>query len=261
MTETPVCAQCGTIGRTGAAFCGACGSVLPKPEETRTGTVIAPTPEFAKVPAVPTAVATTSPEQTPQTEAPPVTASPPPVGSIETDSVAAPVGGEFTVFPWWQVIIFSIISYGVWTLYWFYCTRKQVSGFVETNREDPGLQTFGYMVPIWQVWVVRNMWRDINGITQKAGTIGINAKSFTIWFAVCLYLPIVFFASAASSFITVAGMIVIVIFYLITQARLMGALRTLNGGVTMNRRITPWSGVWALGPIVLGVVAGVLATL
>ena len=251
MTETPVCVQCGTIGRAGAAFCGAGGSGLPKPEDTRTGTVIAPTPEFAKVPAVPAAVATTRPEQTPQAEASPVAASPPPVGSVERDSVATPVGGELTVFPWWQVIIFSIISSGVWTLYWFYCTRKQVSGLVETNRDDPGTQTFGYVVPIWQVWVVRDMWRDIDGVAQKAGTEGINAKTYTIWFAICAYVPL----------INQVAPIVILVFYLITQSRLMAALKALNGGVTVNRRVTPWSAVWAFGPIALFVVIVVLASM
>ncbi|MSO48265.1 MAG: hypothetical protein EXQ67_09335 [Thermoleophilia bacterium] len=234
MTEALVCPQCGTTGRAGAAFCGACGSALPKPEDARSGTVIAPTPDFVKLPAVPAAVAT-----------------PPPVATAEPASVANPIGGELTVFPWWQVIIFSIISYGVWTLYWFYCTRKQVSGLVETNRDDPGTQTFGYLVPIWQVWVVRDMWRDIDGVAQKAGTVGINAKSYTIWFAVCSYVPL----------INYAGVIVVPIFYLITQSRLMAALKALNGGVTTNRRVTPWSGVWAFGPIVLGVIFAILASL
>jgi len=71
MTEAPVCAQCGITGRAGAAFCAACGSALPKPEDTRTGTVIAPTPEFVQEPVVPAAVATTWPEQTPQADVAP----------------------------------------------------------------------------------------------------------------------------------------------------------------------------------------------
>lgn len=251
MAESVFCAQCGTAGRVGADFCGACGSALSKSEDTRSGSVIEPTPELAQAPVAPTAFASNGPEQTSQAEAPPVAASPPPVGSVEPDSVATPVGGELTVFPWWQVIIFSIISYGVWTLYWFYCTRKQVSGLVETNRDDPGIQTFGYLVPIWQVWVVRDMWRDIDGVAQKARTEGINAKTYTIWFAICAYVPL----------INQVAPIVILVFYLITQSRLMAALKTLNGGVTINRRVTPWSGVWAFGPIVLGVVVLVLASM
>jgi hypothetical protein len=232
MTEAPVCVQCGTTGQLGSAFCAACGSALPKSEDTGSGTGIDSTPTIVQAPVVPAAVTTAWPEQTPQAE-------------------KTSVAGELTVFPWWQVIVFSIISYGVWTFYWFYCTRKQVSGLVETNRDDPGIQTFGYMVPIWQVWVVRDMWRDINGVAQKAGTVGINAKTYTIWFAICAYVPLVNYV----------GAIVIPIFYLITQSRLMGALKALNGGVTINRRVTPWSGVWAFGPIVLGVVVGVLTSI
>ena len=102
------------------------------------------------------------------------------------------------------------------------------------------------------------MWRDINGVAQKAGTTGINAKSYTIWFAVCAYGPIIFLTSAASGFIIAAGLVVILIFYLTTQSRLMGALRALNGGVTINRRVTPWSAVWAFGPTVLYVVSWVV---
>ena len=231
MTEAPVCAQCGTNGQLGSAFCGACGSALPRPDDTGSGTGIDPTPASVQAPVVPAAVTTAWSEQTPQAE-------------------KSPVAGELTVFPWWQVIIFSIISSGVWTFYWFYCTRKQVSGLVG-GWNDPGLETFGYMVPIWQVWVVRNMWRDIDGVAQEAGTIGINAKSYTIWFAICAYVPLVNYV----------GAIVIPIFYLITQSRLMAVLKALNGGVTINRRVTPWSAVWAFGPIVLGVGVGVLASL
>ena len=148
------------------------------------------------------------------------------------------------------MIIFSIISSGVWTFYWFYCTRKQLSGLVG-GWNDPGLETFGYVVPIWQVWVVRNMLRDIDGVAQEAGTIGINAKSYTIWFAICAYVPLVNYV----------GAIVIPIFYLITQSRLMAVLKALNGGVTVNRRITPWSAVWAFGPIALVGVVVVLASM
>ena len=160
----------------------------------------------------------------------------------------APRDGELTVFPWWQVIIFLIISSGVWSFYWFYCTRKQVSGLVETNRDDPGTQTFGYMIPIWQVFVVRDLWRDIDGVAQRAGTMGINAKSYATWFWICSYIPIVNYV----------GWIVILVFYVNTQSRLMEALRALNGGVNINRRVTPWSAVWAFGLIVLYFVLSLL---
>jgi len=65
MTETPVCAQCGTAGQVGAAFCGACGSALPKAEDTQSGAMIEPTPEIAQSPGVPVAVTTTWPDQAP----------------------------------------------------------------------------------------------------------------------------------------------------------------------------------------------------
>ena len=232
MAESVFCAQGGTAGRVGAVFCGACGSALSTSEDTRSGSVIEPTPELAQAPVAPTAFASTVPAQTAQAE-------------------AVPVGGELTVFPWWQVIIFSIISSGVWPLYWFYCTRKQVSGLVETNRDDPGIQTFGWLVPIWQVWVVRDMWRDIDGVAQKAGTEGINAQSYAMWFWICSYVWIVNYF----------GWIVVLVFYVITQSRLMAALKALNGGVTVNRRVTPWSAVWAFGPIALFVVIVVLASM
>lgn len=226
MSEPLFCVKCGTAGSSGEAFCGACGAALPKPAERRSGTAAAPDSDARAA----TGYASL-----------PLGAARQPVTTTGSGSGSVPVTGELTVFPWWQVIIFSIISYGVWTLYWFYCTRKQVSGLVETNRDDPGIQTFGWLVPIWQVWVVRDMWRDIDGVAQKAGTEGINAQSYAMWFWICSYVW----------FVNYVGWIVVLVFYVITQSRLMAALKALNGGVTVNRRVTPWSAVWAFGPIAL----------
>ena len=66
-----------------------------------------------------------------------------------------------------RVIGFSLLSFGIYTLYWFYVTRKQISRELGTN-DRAGLQTLGQIVPILNFFIAYWLWRDISRL--RAGT-------------------------------------------------------------------------------------------
>ncbi len=211
-----ICQACKTSVGVDDAFCGVCGAKVV-PASTESDAMIVP-------------VAFSEPATTP---------------------VTIDAGTDLANFAMWQAIVFWIISLGIWTLYWFYCTRKQISAINHDGRDDPGLQTFGMAVPIWQIFVARDLWRDIDLVAKKAGTEGINTGRYTTWFALA-YVP--YLGSIAA--------IVVLFMYENTLARLRLALNALSGGTAPTRRLAPWSAVWAFGPILvaIAILIGVTAT-
>ncbi len=223
------CPKCGVEARDGARFCAACGiEVLGV-----AGNAPAPTPPVAATPPVPSA-----PADSFVVPAPP----PPPVQHAvsNTTTVAAE---DLAMFPWWQVIVFFIVSFGCWSPYWVYRTRKQLNAVLANGKTDPGVQTLGMFVPIWTFWVARDLWRDVTDVSKRAGTSGTDSKTYTIVYVICS-LPI----------INYVGWIGVLILFAITQSRLMGATTALAGGTTINRRITVWSIVWVVVPFLFWVV-------
>ncbi len=204
-----ICQACKTSVGVDDAFCGVCGAKVVH-ASTESAAMVMP-------------VAFSEPVTTP---------------------VTIDAGTDLANFAMWQAIVFSIISLGAWPLYWFYCTRKQISAINHDERHDPGLQTFGIAVPIWQIFVARDLWRDIDLVAKKAGTEGTNTGRYTTWFALT-YVP----------FLNYVAVIVVLCMFVITLARLREALNALSGGTAPTRRLTPWSAVWAFGPICLVAIA------
>jgi len=77
-----------------------------------------------------------------------------------------------------RVIGFSILSLGVYTLYWFYVTRKQLSRELGTN-DNAGLQTLGNIVPVLNFFVAHWLWRDLDRLHKNVGLQGFDAGLYT----------------------------------------------------------------------------------
>jgi hypothetical protein len=242
------CSECSTVAREGARFCAACGCELPAAIGSSTGTVIAAPPVMDRAPAMhrSTVCASAAAAPIPGVVAPDARteATYPSLASADGRLTG---GAALQVFPWWQFIIFPIISVGLWSVYWFYCTRKQVNELNGNARTDAGVQTVGAVVPIWQCWVARDIWRDIDLVAKRAGTKGIDSGTYTTLYVVFGYVPI------ANYF----GFILLILFC-ITQGRFISAIDALSGGRAVRRKLTVWSAVWAFLPLV---VAAVLVTL
>ena len=237
------CPSCGAPARESARFCAGCGTEIPEERRGATGTVISatpvPPPPAPAVDTEPAPAAGASPSSPPPPSVPIPAQAPSGAASAPAPAAAgAAPGASFEVFPWWQFVFFPIASVGLWSLYWFYCTRKQVNALIANGRTDPGVQTFGAVVPIWQCWVARDMWRDINLVATRSGTRGLDSTAYTVMYVVFGYVPIANYLS-----------FIILILFCITQGRFAAAMDACSGGRAPRRRLTPWSVVWAALPL------------
>lgn len=226
MTARRFCTACGAAAGPTDRFCGACGAALPADDA---GTAVEPDVPPSAVdtePLVPT-VPTTS-------DSPPPPADP----------------TALAKFPMWQAIVFTILSLGLWGVYWVYRVRREQCRYL--GREDDAvLQAFGSVIPIWNCFVVRNLWREADAMIDRAGTTKIGYRDFTVIFIV-LY--------AASFVIGIAGL-GIPILYVVVQSRLNTALDALAGGTAPTMRFTFWSLFWIALPLLLfiGLIALIIA--
>jgi len=81
-----------------------------------------------------------------------------PVG-VQTYAVKRGVG---------RVLGFSVLSFGLYTYYWFYVTREQLTSEIGGD-DDAGLQTAGLLVPILNIFIIYWLWRDINIARTRVG--------------------------------------------------------------------------------------------
>src|SRR5687767_14941409 len=132
----------------------------PGGEPTRPGGE-PPAPQEPPPPPSPPPPAPTGPAPPPPpapAEPPPAVAAPPgqppgavPPGYHQAPSGGGPAFGELAIKrSVGRVIGLSILSFGIYTYYWFYVTRKQVNGEIGST-DDPGLYTAGLLVPILNV--------------------------------------------------------------------------------------------------------------
>lgn len=70
--------------------------------------------------------------------------------------------------PIWQLIILSISTLGLYELYWFYKTWKQLNIHKELNIR-PALRTFGLMIPIGGIILVYLLFEDIKKYIEESG--------------------------------------------------------------------------------------------
>lgn len=84
-----------------------------------------------------------------------------------------------------RVIGFSILSFGIYTYYWFYVTRKQVNGEIGST-DDAGLYTAGLLVPILNVIITYWLWRDVALLRQRAGLPDFNV---VLWLVLAMFVP------------------------------------------------------------------------
>jgi hypothetical protein len=84
-----------------------------------------------------------------------------------------------------RVIGFSILSFGIYTYYWFFVTRKQLNGELGST-DDPGLYTAGLLVPVLNIVVTYWLWRDISLLRQRVGLPEFNV---VLWIVLAMFVP------------------------------------------------------------------------
>jgi hypothetical protein len=242
MTDQRSCPVCGAAAAPSDRFCGACGAGIEVATAAPEPAAVAPEPSATPEPS-PTTPASAAP-------LPAVDTTPAPSWQAATegvtagaDAVAPPPTDDpqlLAKFPMWQAIVFNILSGGLWGTYWVYRVRRQQARYL--GREDDAvLQAVGANIPIWNVFVVRNVWREADEMIVRAGTEKVGYRDFTIIFAI-LYGVGVFFSPA---------LIGIPVLYIIVQSRLNKGLDALSGGTAPDMRFTFWSLFWIVLPILL----------
>jgi hypothetical protein len=109
-----------------------------------------------------------------------------PPGYQQAPSGGGPAFGELAIKRGvGRVIGFSILSFGIYTYYWFYVTRKQLNGETRST-DDAGLYTAGLLVPILNVIITYWLWRDICVLRQRAGLPPFNV---VLWLVLTMFVP------------------------------------------------------------------------
>jgi hypothetical protein len=84
-----------------------------------------------------------------------------------------------------RVIGFSVLSFGIYTYYWFYVTRKQLNSELGST-DDAGLYTAGLLVPILNVIITYWLWRDLNELRRRLGLPEFNV---VLWIVLAMFVP------------------------------------------------------------------------
>lgn len=147
---------------------------------------------------------------------------------------------QLAKFPLWQAILFNVLSAGFWGTYWVYRVRREQCRYLG-RESDAVLQAVGSLVPVWNCFVVRNLWREADEMIGRAGTKRIGYRDFTALFIAFygggIILPPVWFG--------------IPVLFVIVQMRLNDGLDALSGGTAPTMRFTFWSLIWILIPFLL----------
>jgi len=76
--------------------------------------------------------------------------------------------------------IYSMLSIGLWTAYWFYVTRKLFDGETGRGRDDAVLHTLGLYVPVLNIFILYWLYRDLNELRQRVGLTELPVPAYVV---------------------------------------------------------------------------------
>lgn len=89
---------------------------------------------------------------------------------------------------------FTVLSFGGWAFFWLYTHRKLLDGELGRGRDDAVLHTVGYLVPVWNVFIIYWLWRDLDELRRRVGLPGFPVGGYV---AGAIFLaPVVFWLAA-----------------------------------------------------------------
>ena len=83
-----------------------------------------------------------------------------PLGAVNT------YGTKFSQKRAWGL---SIVTSGVWAIWWLHTTRRRLDAELGDGRDDALKHTLLYFVPIANFFVVYWLWRDLDGLRRRVG--------------------------------------------------------------------------------------------
>jgi hypothetical protein len=74
----------------------------------------------------------------------------------------------------------SIITWGVWAVWWLHATRQRFDAELGDGRDDALKHTLLYFVPVANFFVVYWLWRDLSVLRQRVGLAGFPAGGYVV---------------------------------------------------------------------------------
>lgn len=99
--------------------------------------------------------------------------------------------GILRVFPTWLIVVATILS-PIWVFYWFYVVRKQVYRLLG-DRRSMTIPTISFIVPIWSLFAVYQLTRDIGLLGVRERVSGFD-KSYKNYRLIAVLSTTLFFA-------------------------------------------------------------------
>jgi hypothetical protein len=75
---------------------------------------------------------------------------------------------------------FTALTVGLWLVFWFHRTRKLLDGELARGRDDAIVHSIGLVVPIWNIFVVYWLYRDLDELRRWNGLPGIEVPLYTV---------------------------------------------------------------------------------
>ena len=89
--------------------------------------------------------------------------------------------------------MYSMLSFGLWTAYWFYVTRRLFDGETGRGRDDAVLHTLGLYVPVLNVFILYWLYRDLSELRRRLGLPEVPVAGYVVGAA---FLPPVVYSIA-----------------------------------------------------------------
>ncbi len=151
--------------------------------------------------------------------------------------------------PLWQLAVLSIATFGLYQIYWFYCTWKHLKH--HTGKQfSPGWRTVGLCVPIWGLVLAWNLFHEISDLRTHSGLPNMPHPD--------LLLVLYILANAAWRLPEPAWLITLLSVgpLLVVQAALNGLWRAVQPGMLARSRPSGWEiAILCLGAVLISLVA------
>jgi hypothetical protein len=75
---------------------------------------------------------------------------------------------------------FTLLSAGLWLVFWFHRTRSLLDGELARGRDDALLHSIGLVVPVWNIFVLYWLYRDLDDLRRWNGLPGLEVPLYAI---------------------------------------------------------------------------------
>lgn len=75
---------------------------------------------------------------------------------------------------------YSLLSFGLWTSYWFYVTRRLFDGETGLGRNDAPLHTLGLYVPVLNFFILYWLYRDLSELRRRVGLVELPVGAYVV---------------------------------------------------------------------------------